>query len=118
MDKPEAQCGQGSTWPQVPINAPDYWPAQRRGLCSGHMMRPLGLVLPQVGRGQNFYVGADAGVAIAEDVKLKQFILPTSGAKLKLYADDATWDVERSRGDIKSGSALVHSLVVGFTWRF
>ena len=36
MDKPEAQCCQGSTWPQVPINAPDYWPAQRRGLCSGH----------------------------------------------------------------------------------
>ena len=202
------------------------------------------LVLPQVGRGQNFYVGADAGVAIAEDVKLKQFILPTPGAKLKLYdggrlsvaggynfndylgaqlesgciingvrsvsggrdfdatvshvplladfvvrydkpdfdfvpfagigaggdvsvidvdheraangtrvdgsggdvvfawqafaglrykvtdhisvggaykffaADGATWDVERSRGDIKSGSALVHSLVVDFTWRF
>ena len=44
MDKPEAQCCQCSTWPQVPINAPDYWPAQRRGLCSGHRMRPLGLV--------------------------------------------------------------------------
>src|SRR6266487_1547247 len=43
-DKPQAQCCQGSTWPQFPINAPDYWPAQRRGLCSGHMRRPLGLV--------------------------------------------------------------------------
>jgi len=44
MDKQKAQCCQGSTWPQVPINAPDYWPAQRRRLCSGHRIRRLGLV--------------------------------------------------------------------------
>jgi len=202
------------------------------------------LILPQVGRGQNFYLGADAGVAIAEDVKLKEFIVPTPGAKMKLYdggrlslaggynfndymgvqlesgfmvngvksvsggndfdaiishvplladfvvrydkpdcrlvpfagvglggdvsiinvdnelaangtrvdgaggdvvfawqafgglryrltdsislggaykffsADGATWDVQHSHGDIKSGSAVVHSVVVDFTWKF
>ena len=43
-DKPQTQCCQCSTWPQLPIKTPDYWPAQRRGLCSGHMRRRLGLV--------------------------------------------------------------------------
>jgi opacity protein-like surface antigen len=33
---------------------------------------------------QGFYLDADAGVALAEDVKLKTFLVPTPGAKLKL----------------------------------
>lgn len=213
-----------------------------RGLVVGGCLSLL--TLAQVGRAQNFYMTADAGVAMAKDVKLKQFILPTPGAKLRLHdgarlslaggyhfndflgvqiesgimvndvrsvgggqnfdatvshvplladfvvrydkpdcrfvpfvglglggdisainvdheraangsvvdgsggdvvfawqvfaglryrltdnisvggaykffaADGATWDVEHSHGDIKSGSAQVHSLVVDFTWRF
>ncbi len=33
-------------------------------------------------------------------------------------AEGATWDVDRTSGDIKSGTAQVHSVVVDFTWNF
>lgn len=44
------------------------------------------LVLPQSGRSQGFYLNANAGVSLAEDVKISQFITPTPGAKFKLEA--------------------------------
>jgi opacity protein-like surface antigen len=45
----------------------------------------LGLfVWPGVGHSQHFYVNADAGVSFAEDVNLRQFVVRTPGAKVKL----------------------------------
>ncbi len=40
--------------------------------------------LPHVGRSQNFYFDANAGVSLADDVKLNRFLVPTRGAKLEL----------------------------------
>jgi opacity protein-like surface antigen len=42
---------------------------------------------PCTGRSQNFYFDADAGVSLADDVKLRRFINPTPGGKLKLDVD-------------------------------
>lgn len=42
------------------------------------------LVLPNVGRGQNFYFDAQAGVSLADDLKLSRFVAATPGSKLKL----------------------------------
>lgn len=39
---------------------------------------------PQVARGQNFYLTADAGVALAQDVSIDRFLVPTRGAKVEL----------------------------------
>src|ERR1051325_2803110 len=45
----------------------------------------LGLfAFPELARSQNFYLDADAGVALARDVNLHRFVVPTPGAKLKL----------------------------------
>jgi opacity protein-like surface antigen len=45
----------------------------------------LGLfVWPEMGRSQNFYFDADVGVSLADDVKVRQFVVPTPGAKVKL----------------------------------
>jgi len=41
------------------------------------------LVVPQVGRGQGFYVDANAGAAFPESIKINYFLVPTPGAKLK-----------------------------------
>jgi opacity protein-like surface antigen len=38
----------------------------------------------QPGHSQNFYFDADMGVALADDVKLRQFVVPTSGIDLEL----------------------------------
>src|SRR6266511_3579310 len=44
----------------------------------------LGLfVWPDVGYGQNFYLDADAGVSLADDVSVRRFVVPTPGAKMK-----------------------------------
>lgn len=42
------------------------------------------LAFPQTGRSQGFYLNANAGVALAQDVDLDRFIVSTPGAKLKL----------------------------------
>ena len=42
------------------------------------------LAFPQLGRSQGFYLNANAGVALAQDVDLDRFIVSTPGAKLKL----------------------------------
>lgn len=58
-----------------------------------HTIRSLALVgvgcaallgWPQPGHGQNFYLDANAGVALADDVKLRRFLVPTPGAELEL----------------------------------
>lgn len=58
-----------------------------------HTIRTLGLVgtcctallgLPQLGQSQNFYVDANAGVALADDVDLRQFLVSTRGTELDL----------------------------------
>src|SRR4051812_36906945 len=48
------------------------------GCCAGL------LALPQMGNCQNFYFDANAGVSIADDVKLNRFLVPTHGTKLEL----------------------------------
>jgi opacity protein-like surface antigen len=42
------------------------------------------LGLAGAARSQNFYFNADAGVALADKVKLRQFLTPTPGAKIEL----------------------------------
>lgn len=58
-----------------------------------HTIRTLGLVgicctallgLPQLGQSQNFYLDANAGVALADDVDLRRFLVPTRGTELEL----------------------------------
>ncbi len=44
------------------------------------------LLGPNPALSQNFYFGADAGVALAEDVDLRHFVVSTRGSKLKLNA--------------------------------
>jgi opacity protein-like surface antigen len=45
----------------------------------------LGLLArPEVGRSQGFYLNADAGAALADNVDLNRFIVPTPGGKIKL----------------------------------
>lgn len=44
------------------------------------------LAFPQMSLGQNFYLEADLGVALADDVKLSRVIFPTPGLKLELDA--------------------------------
>ncbi|HWN93804.1 MAG TPA: outer membrane beta-barrel protein [Methylomirabilota bacterium] len=41
-------------------------------------------LLPDAGRSQGFYLDVDAGVALAENVNLDRFLVPTPGAKIKL----------------------------------
>ena len=41
-------------------------------------------VSTQSGHSQNFYFDADMGVALADDVKLRQFVVPTPGIDLEL----------------------------------
>ena len=41
-------------------------------------------VSTQPGHSQNFYFDADMGVALADDVNLRQFVVPTPGVKLEL----------------------------------
>lgn len=41
-------------------------------------------VFTQPGHSQNFYLDADLGVALADDVSLRQFVVPTPGVKLEL----------------------------------
>jgi len=41
------------------------------------------------------------------------------GGSYKFYSSSsATWDVENTRGDIRAGTARVHSFGVDFNWRF
>jgi opacity protein-like surface antigen len=40
--------------------------------------------LPGTAQGQGFYLNADMGVALGDDVKLRQFIVPLSGVDLEL----------------------------------
>ncbi len=40
--------------------------------------------LPDIARAQGFYADVDVGVALAENVDLKRFIVPTPGARIKL----------------------------------
>ena len=42
------------------------------------------LAFPQLGRSQGFYLNANAGVALAQDVDLDRFVVSTPGEKLKL----------------------------------
>jgi opacity protein-like surface antigen len=39
---------------------------------------------PETGRSQEFYLNANAGVSLANDVALHRFLVPTPGAKVKL----------------------------------
>lgn len=41
-------------------------------------------LLPGIAHSQNFYFNADAGVALADDVKLREFLTPTRGVKVEL----------------------------------
>jgi len=42
------------------------------------------LAMPQVGRSQNFYFDAGAGVSLADDLKVSRFVVPTPGTKLEM----------------------------------
>jgi opacity protein-like surface antigen len=44
------------------------------------------LAFAQVSHGQNFYLDADLGVALADDVKVSRLVVPTPGMKLELDA--------------------------------
>lgn len=78
-----------------------------------HERAPNGSVVDGSGGDVVFAWQAFAGLRYRLTEKIS-----VGGAYKFFWADGANWDVEHSRGDIRSGSASVHSLVADITFRF
>lgn len=82
------------------------------------------IALDHVRTGAGVIDGADSTIVFAcqafAGIRYKFTEKMSIGAAYKFYdvLDDASWNVEHARGDIKIGDAMVHSAVVDFTIAF